>query len=174
MSNYHFITNWSLKGRPEEIYRILEDVERLCEWWPSVYLKVTVTKPGAAGGVGKEVELLTKGWLPYLLKWKFKVIESHFPTGFSIEAMGDFVGKGIWTIGEVNEKGYCNVKYDWNIRAEKKLIRYLSWLLRPIFSANHHWAMRKGEVSLALELRRRRMERNVPEPPKAIFVGVRE
>jgi hypothetical protein len=80
------------------------------------------------------------------------------------------VGSGVWTISEMDVKGYCKVKYDWNIRADKKLIRYLSWLLRPIFSANHHWAMRKGEESLALELKRRRMEQNVPEPPKAIFV----
>ena len=43
-------------------------------------------------------------------------------------------------------------------------------LLRPLFAANHHWAMRKGEESLRLELARRRAatpaERDqIPPPP---------
>jgi hypothetical protein len=46
----------------------------------------------------------------------------------------------------------------------------LSPLLKPIFAANHHWAMRMGETSLKLELARRRAptleERGrIPPPP---------
>ena len=62
--------------------------------------------------------------------------------------------------------------YDWKIRADKPLLRRLSFALKPIFSANHHWAMRKGEESLRLELARRRAttaaERaRIPAPPAA-------
>ena len=45
--------------------------------------------------------------------------------------------------------------YDWRIHAEKPLLRTFSFMLKPIFSANHHWAMRMGEQSLKLELARR-------------------
>ena len=41
------------------------------------------------------------------------------------------------------------------IRAEKPLLRYLSFLLKPVFSANHRWAMARGEESLRAELGRR-------------------
>ncbi len=34
-----------------------------------------------------------------------------------------------------------NITYDWKIRAEKPLLRYLSLLMKPIFSANHRWAI---------------------------------
>ena len=47
------------------------------------------------------------------------------------------------------------VRYDWQVDARKPLLRALTWLLRPIFTANHKWAMRKGEESLKLELARR-------------------
>ena len=43
------------------------------------------------------MELLTKGRLPHTLHWFFRVAESHLPHGFSIEAWGDFEGRGAGT-----------------------------------------------------------------------------
>jgi hypothetical protein len=62
----------------------------------------------------------------------------------------------------------------WRVRASKPLLRRLTWLLRPVFAANHRWAMARGEESLRLELRRRRAtseaeRRRVPLPPPATF-----
>ena len=37
------------------------------------------------------VELHTKGWLPYTLRWRFRVTEDRKPHGFSLEAWGDLV-----------------------------------------------------------------------------------
>jgi hypothetical protein len=48
------------------------------------------------------------------------------------------------------------ITYNWRVSAIKPLLRWLSWLLRPVFAANHRWAMARGEESLRLELRRRR------------------
>ncbi len=165
-ADYEFRTVWRMSGAScEEVYRILEDVEQLAVWWPSVYLDVTVREKGLPGGIGKVVDLYTKGWLPYTLRWSFRVTAVEFPRGFALQASGDFVGTGVWTFGQ--EGADCIVAYDWRISAEKPLLRRLSWLLRGIFSANHHWAMRKGYESLQLELRRRRGETGVPAPPRA-------
>ncbi len=155
MSTYHFITRWHIAATCEEVYRILEDVDGLARWWPSVYLDVKILEKGQPGGVGKVVELFTKGWLPYTLRWKFRVTATDFPNGFSLDALGDFVGKGVWTFRPTRD-GKCEVVYDWQISAEKPLLRFLTPILRPIFSANHLWAMRMGEQSLRLELQRRR------------------
>ena len=173
MSEYHFITRWRMEATCEEVYRILEDVDSLSRWWPSVYLDVQVLKAGAPGGVGKLVELHTKGWLPYTLRWKFRVTETRFPNGFSLIAFGDFDGTGVWTFQPAGE-GHCEVVYDWKIRAEKPLLRALTPLLRPLFSANHHWAMRMGERSLRLELQRQSAASpdelsRIPGPPGPTF-----
>jgi hypothetical protein len=125
----------------------------LTRWWPSVYLKVTEREPGAADGVGRVVELLTRGRLPYKLHWFFRVTESCRPHGFSIEAWGDFDGRGVWTFAQ--DGRFVDITYDWKIRAEKPLLRYLSFMLKPVFSANHRWAMARGEESLRAELGRR-------------------
>ena len=164
----HFITRWQLDASCETVYRILEKADDLARWWPSVYLDVKTREKGLPGGVGKVVELFTKGWLPYSLRWKFRVTAAEFPSGFALEAEGDFVGTGIWTFTPTSENG-CEAVYDWRISAEKPLLKYLSFLMKPLFSANHEWAMRRGLESLRLEIRRQRGEVGVAPPPPPVF-----
>jgi hypothetical protein len=166
-SDYHFITHWQVNADPAEVYDIISKSSQLTRWWPAVYLDVKILEEGDAKGVGKLVELYTKGWLPYTLQWKFRVKNTNKPNGLEIEAIGDFIGRGIWTF-EANELG-TDIIYDWKIEATKPFLKKLSWLLKPAFSANHLWAMSKGEESLKLEIRRRKGEQNVPEPPKPTF-----
>ncbi|MGH7888347.1 MAG: hypothetical protein ACREPG_10800 [Candidatus Binatia bacterium] len=110
-NDYHFITRWRVEATIEKAYRLISNAPDLPRWWPSVYLEVRVLSPGDETGVGKVVDLYTRGWLPYTLRWQ--------------------------------------------IRADKPLLRHLSFVLRPIFSANHRWAMAQGEKSLCAELARR-------------------
>lgn len=167
-NEYQFITQWRIKSTAAEVTDVLADAPDLVRWWPSVYLEVKELEPGdPETGVGKAISLYTKGWLPYTLRWSFRVTESDPPHGFSLEAWGDFVGRGVWTF--VQDGQWVNITYDWRIRADKPLLRYLSFLMKPIFSANHHWAMQKGEQSLRLELQRRQArterERTAVAPP---------
>ena len=48
---YHFITHW----------RVLDTVKELQR------------------GIGKVIDLHTKGWLPYAPRWQFRVTESNYP-----------------------------------------------------------------------------------------------
>lgn len=168
MSRFHFITHWELSARVEEVYPIIKDSSKLCKWWPSVYLEVKTYKDGDATGIGKIVSLYTKGYLPYTLRWSFEVMEIIKNKKIALRAFGDLNGNGVWTFGQKGET--CKVDYDWNISFDKPYLSKLAWLLRPIFSFNHKWAMKKGLESLQLELRRKRGETNVPEAPQAVWV----
>jgi Polyketide cyclase / dehydrase and lipid transport len=167
-ASYHFITNWQVEATCEEVYNTLKGTDDLARWWPSVYLDVAVREKGDKDGLGKVVELYTKGWLPYTLVWQFRVtdIDPATHSGFALEALGDFVGRGVWTFEQ--EGIMCNISYDWKIEATKPILKYLSFIMKPLFSANHLWAMRKGLESLKLELKRRRGE-VVPLPPQPTF-----
>jgi hypothetical protein len=176
MNDYHFITKWRVEGTCGEVADILGDPLALARWWPAVYLEVEQLEPPNADGVGRRVRTLTKGWLPYTIRWEFVVTESRYPSGFAIDAFGDFVGRGVWTF--VQDGPVVNVTYDWRIRAEKPLLKALSPLLRPVFEANHRWAMAQGEASLKLELARQRATSDVvraaiPPPPGPVtYAGV--
>src|SRR5262249_6813912 len=136
-SEYHFVTRWRVRGAPEEVYRLLDKPVDLPRWWPAVYLAVEEEAP--ADGSPKVVHLLTRGWLPYTLRWRFRTLQKQPFQGIVLEAKGDFIGRGEWTF--TSNGNDVEVVYDWRVRAEKPLLRWLSFLLRPIFSANHRWAM---------------------------------
>jgi hypothetical protein len=145
-NDYIFITHWRVEGTCEEVSRVLEDPLGLTRWWPTVYLQVAELRPPGADGLGRLVRVHTRGWLPYTLRWEFEVAESRHPHGFTILAHGDFEGRGIWTFEQDGPS--VNITYDWRLRAEKPLIRRLSFLLKPIFEWNHRWAMAEGEKGL--------------------------
>jgi hypothetical protein len=152
---YAFFTRWRLRATAQEVYDVLSDPLGLPRWWPSVYLEVKELAPPDPGtGAGRIIGLHTKGFLPYTLRWSFIVTESTPPTGFKLVAHGDFEGTGVWKLTQDGD--FVDVTYDWRISAEKPLLRYGSFALRPFFAANHRWAMARGEESLARELERRR------------------
>jgi hypothetical protein len=153
-NEYHFVSRWRVEATPAEVYAVLDEASDMPRWWPSVYLAVTELPPDQSRGPEKVYDLLTKGWLPYTLRWKLRRIAKDPPHGYTIEAWGDFVGRGEWRF--TADGPWCDVTYDWRIRADKPLLRALSWLLKPIFAANHRWAMARGEDSLKAELARRR------------------
>jgi len=175
-NDYHFVSRWRVKGTCGEVADILGDPLALTRWWPSVYLKVDELRPADARGLGRRVRLQTAGWLPYTLQWEFEVVDSHYPHDFTIVASGDFDGRGEWTF--VQDGPDVDITYDWRLRAEKPLLRHLSFVLKPLFEANHRWAMARGEESLRLELARRRAPSAAaaalvpPPPPPVTYAGV--
>lgn len=166
-NDYVFVTRWRVEASIEEVSDVLDDALSLPRWWPSVYLEVRKLPDGV-------IDLYTKGWLPYTLRWRFRVTESRKPYGFTLEAFGDLVGRGEWTLTQ--DGAYADIVYDWRVRADKPILRYGSFIFKPIFAANHRWAMARGEESLKLELLRRHAhgpeERAaVPAPPPPTFVS---
>ncbi len=171
-SDYEFFTEWRVPGAIEEVKEVLGDAAALPRWWPSVYLGVKPLADGDANGVGREVDLHTKGFLPYTLRWTLRITEAITDEGFALTARGDLEGTGRWTFAQDGPE--VVITYDWRIRATKPLLQKLTWLLRPFFAANHVWAMKRGEESLKLEMRRRRAtteadRAKVPPPPPATF-----
>ena len=175
-NRYHFLTRWRVEGTCGEVADVLGDPLALPRWWPSVYLEADELEPANAQGLGRRVRLRTKGWLPYTIGWELEVVESRYPHGFTIVARGDLDGRGVWTIEQ--DGRLVSIAYDWRVRADKPLLRNLSFVLKPLFEANHRWAMAQGETSLRLELARRRAmsdeaRASVPAPPGPVtYAGV--
>jgi hypothetical protein len=149
-NDYQFLTHWRVHGTTAEVYDLLVDPQSYLRWWPQVYLEVTTVTPAGQHGLGTVVDLHTRGKLPYTLRWRARVSETGYPKGFTIEATGDFLGRGIWSFEQDGE--WVSITFNWRPRAEKPLLRYLSFLFKPFFSANHRWAMARGEEGLRKEI----------------------
>ena len=167
-ATYRFVTVWRVAASIAEVRAVLSDSDSLTRWWPAVYLDVVPVADGGPDGVGRTVEVYTKGWLPYTLRWTLCITETMTDAGFALAASGDLTGTGRWTFAQ--EGPEVVLTYDWRVAVTKPLLARLSWLLRPAFVANHRWAMARGEESLALELRRRRdPDARVPPPRGPTF-----
>jgi hypothetical protein len=153
-NSYHIASHWRVKASAEEVYEIIGQPLEYPRWWPSVYLDCRQTAAGVPGGKGRCVRFLTRGWLPYTLRWEACTTEVSAPHRIVIEASGDFNGRGVWSFTQDGD--FTEIAFDWNVSVSKPLLRYLTPALRPVFEANHRWAMREGEISLREELIRYR------------------
>jgi len=153
-TDYHFVDRWRVEGNVEEVAEVLKDAADYPRWWRAVYLNVRVHDKGDKDGIGETGAVHAKGWLPYTIRFDYRVTDSRYPHGFSLDARGDLTGRGVWTLEQ--DGRWVNVTYEWTVRADKAILRYGSLLLKPIFRSNHIWTMRKGEESMRLELARRR------------------
>ena len=121
-NDYHFVTHWRLPGTPEQISDMLGDTALLRQIWPSVYGGARDRRSRAANTVsGSVVRMRTVGHLPYVLRWAYKVVESRYPLGYTIEARGDLAGPR--RLDPRTGRRLGNLTYDWRVRAEKPLLQ---------------------------------------------------
>lgn len=163
-NDYAFVTEWRVEAPRELIYDILSKGEELPRWWPDVYLAVRPEYPADGGDLGAKMHFHTRGWLPYTLRWTAETVRVDRPAGFEIRATGDFDGRGIWTF--VQDGAFTNITFDWRLRADKPLLRRLSFLFKPVFAWNHRWAMARGFESLRAEVQRRTAAESVAREPE--------
>lgn len=141
---YQFLDRWFVPHPIEDVYDVIGDQLQYPGWWGNVFLAVT----GDEGPPrpGRRASIVSKGFLPYKLRWVAEVIEVERPRGFRMTLTGDFVGVGEWTLEQA--QGGTRATLDWRPAIEKPLVKYLTPLLRPLFRANHTWAMRRGEEGI--------------------------
>lgn len=159
-------SRWVVQGSVQEVYDIVSDADALANWWPAGFLDVEIEHQGDETGVGKTLLVLTKGWLPYTIRWRQRVVQIDPPSGFTIEVWGEFDGRGVWAFQQAGDD--VLVDFDWHIRAEKPLLRWGAPIFRRVFAWNHRWVMALGEESLKIEVMRRRAggaAAGLPLPP---------
>ena len=147
---FHIPTTWRVRGSAARVFDVLSKPLDFVRWWPDVYLAVREVKAGDASGLGRVVDLHTKGWLPYRLSWEAEVVAIDKPRSMSLRARGDLEGRGEWRLRQEGE--WTDALYDWTVIVTKPWMVALAPLLEPVFVANHRWAMRRGLEGLQREL----------------------
>ncbi|MCU1275668.1 MAG: polyketide cyclase [Bryobacterales bacterium] len=154
-SYYEFVTEWTVEGTLAEVNSAFKDVEAFPRWWRPIYISARITYPGEPNGVARRVELATRGFLPYVLRWQIQVTESREPYGFTFCAWGDLIGVGDWELRPDGDT--VKLRLNWKVRAHKTVVRTLSFLVRSLIFKNHAWAMNKGQRGLQTEIVRKRL-----------------
>jgi mannose-6-phosphate isomerase-like protein (cupin superfamily)/uncharacterized protein YndB with AHSA1/START domain len=140
---YVFVDEWDVDAPPPAVFDAIADARTYPEWWRPVYISTEADGPPEIGRVSKQH---FKGRLPYTLTTMSRIVRLDPPTLVEAEVEGDLRGRGIWTL--TGRDGGTHVRFDWTVFADRPLLRRLTPVLRPLFRANHNWAIRRAQEGL--------------------------
>jgi hypothetical protein len=138
---YRFLDRWAVPASIERVYEVIGDPLGYERWWTDFV--IAVEGDGGEPRPGKRNRLLVKSFLPFKVRFGLEVLEAEPPTRILSKLSGDFDGTGEWRLSETAEG--TDALLDWRPQVNKPLIRNMTPVLRPLFRANHNWAMRRGE-----------------------------
>jgi uncharacterized protein YndB with AHSA1/START domain len=136
---YVFDDEWDVVAPIEAVFDALADTRTYPKWWRPVYLESEADGPPAIGCVSRQ---LFKGRLPYRLHTTSTITALDPPHRVEAKVDGDLRGRGIWTLTSTGER--THVRFDWQVNADRPLLRYLTPVLRRLFRWNHHWAIERA------------------------------
>jgi quercetin dioxygenase-like cupin family protein/uncharacterized protein YndB with AHSA1/START domain len=140
---YLFVDEWDVAAPPEAVFDALADARTYPRWWTPVYIDVDADGPPALGKVSRQH---FKGRLPYHLRTTSTITRLERPHVVQGDVEGDLRGRGTWTLTPID--GGTHVRFDWRVFADRKLLRTLTPLLRPVFRWNHNWAIARAMEGL--------------------------
>jgi len=136
---YLFVDEWDVAAPPEAVFDALADGRTYPQWWRPVYISAEADGPPELGRTARQH---FKGRLPYTLKTSSTIVGFDPPRRVEADVVGDLSGRGVWTL--TPRDGLTHVRFDWEVHADRPLLRYLSPVLRPLFRWNHNWAIARA------------------------------
>src|SRR5579862_488004 len=97
---YKFLDRWVAPYPIERVYATVGEPVGYPRWWSGVFLEAT----GDSGppAVGNRVAVVSRGFLPYKLRFTLETTEVEPPTRLRTVLQGDFEGSGEWHLREEN------------------------------------------------------------------------
>jgi quercetin dioxygenase-like cupin family protein/uncharacterized protein YndB with AHSA1/START domain len=146
---YVFVDEWDVAAPPEATFAAVADARTYPDWWRPVYLDVDADGPPAVGKVSSQH---FKGRLPYQLRTRSRIVRLEPPSIVEADVEGDLRGRGKWTLTPTPHG--THVRFDWRVYADRRLLRLLTPVLRPVFRWNHNWAIARAVEGLEPYARR--------------------
>jgi hypothetical protein len=143
---YSFVTTWRVEAPIDPVWEALYDAEAYPGWWKAV-LAVTKLEPGGPDGIGRIDRFVWRAPLGYRLRFDLRLTTIRRPHRLGGTASGDLEGTGEWNLR--HEEGVTEVRYDWNVRTNRRWMNALAWIARPAFRSSHDAVMGDGATGLA-------------------------
>jgi uncharacterized protein YndB with AHSA1/START domain len=125
------------------VFHAISEARTYPQWWKPVYIDVEAAGEPA---VGKESRQHFKGRLPYHLHTRSQITRLEPPHVIEADVDGDLRGHGKWTLTATSAG--THVRFDWQVFADRPLLRTLTPVLRPAFRWNHAWAVARAREGL--------------------------
>jgi uncharacterized protein YndB with AHSA1/START domain/mannose-6-phosphate isomerase-like protein (cupin superfamily) len=141
---YLFVDEWDVSAPRENVFAAISDARTYPRWWTPVYIDVEADGDAEVGKVSRQH---FKGRLPYHLRTTSTITRLEPSHIVEADVDGDLRGHGKWTLTATADGG-THVRFDWQVFADKPLLRLLTPILRPAFRWNHAWAIARAREGL--------------------------
>ncbi len=142
---YEFRSVWRLEAPVEKVWEQILHSEHWPEWWPYV-VRVVELDPGGENGIGNVRHYEFTCPYRYKLSFQLKLTDREEYRYLRGIATGNLEGEGEWIFRPVT--GGCEVECRWEVKPKVAWMRWLHFLLRPVFVYNHERVMEAGERGL--------------------------
>jgi uncharacterized protein YndB with AHSA1/START domain len=157
-----YVTDWHLDAAPAAVWAALTDVESWPRWWRYVR-RVDTLEEGDATGLGARHRIAWASRLPYGLTLQVECLGVRRQRLLHGRASGDLEGTGTWTL-RAQGTGTA-VRYVWQVRPNRRWMRWAAPLMAPVFRWNHDGVMRAGLEGLRRHLAAQKADaRRAPRP----------
>jgi hypothetical protein len=139
---YTFCSIWQLPVNKRKVWQALtEQPFSWQNWWPE--LNDVHDMKLAKGLSGTTFSCTWRAPMGYRLKSDVTIGEVIDYKKVTLHSDGDVRGTVTCQLTEVS--GQTKIKIDWRVTTTKAWMNYLTPLLKPLFTYNHHVVMRSGE-----------------------------
>ncbi len=152
MAQFQFVTEWRIEAPIQEVCDAISQCRHWPAWWRGVE-KVEEFVPGGENGVGSLRRFTWRGPLPYRLTFDIEVTHAIPLTLVEGRASGEVEGIGRWHFAD--EGMVTVVRYEWQVRTNRRWMNIIAPIARPVFKWNHDQIMRQGAEGMACLLNTR-------------------
>ena len=129
---------WDVDAPVEAVHAAVGDASTYPEWWRPTYHQRPQPRASAASARSNHHHF--RGPLPYTLEATTTTTRYEPPALVATAVEGDLRGTGAWTLTADGAAG-THVRFDWRVFADRRFLRVLTPVLRPLFRWNHAWAI---------------------------------
>jgi len=152
-NDYVLVDKFVVPCNRETAYEYIRDIEEYPRWWSRVYKRIIVVQRALPGKPGGRYLVTVRGFLPYTLTIQNEVTVVQKPDRIEFVSNGDLQGKGTWLFREADAG--TEITFDWRVVANKGTVRLFSFMLKPMFRANHVFCVRRAEEGIIKDLAKR-------------------
>jgi hypothetical protein len=154
-TNYYiFVDKFTVPCEGEVAYQYIKQIEAYPRWWGQVYKKIEMLQDAPPDAAGARYRVRVGGFLPYSLTIENEITFVDRPNRIDFAASGDLEGKGTWLFKPVAEG--TEITFDWRVAANKAMISALSFLLKPLFRANHRYCIKRANEGIRHDLQQQK------------------
>jgi hypothetical protein len=141
LNEYRFRNVWSLEVAAARLFDALVDLASYPRWWPDVRSVRRVDADTA--------EFTCRALLPYALVFRLHRAEQDEDAGrLRVDVTGDLEGYVEGVVAAAPRPSLARLEISQEVVVNKKLLRRLAPIARPLFLANHAAMMRRGHRGL--------------------------